>query len=718
MSQVFKVKNSVEPGKVPTADDLATAELAVNLKDQKLYTKDADGNVFEIGAASGGCDNPIKPPVVLSPHGCSGSGGSVSGEIKLLSGKIAASEPMDDGSTQTVVLENFGAADSILGLGTSVRITDGSKGSDGSYEDLNFGPVLNAVTAVEAVASGTKLTFTGTAADDNKDLRFVMPGMSIAGAKTSAEAKWQCICGGNGLWVLASNQITHVQWGTDSDKDWYRGKPAYLVHNGEKQMMNRLMKVTYGVGVDGVGKFVAINGSLIYYSTDGEHWYEAFQTTGDPFGDLIFDNGMWWAARTNSVNNKQFRSYDGTTWTDIGSNIRAMAIAAYNGTYYYINHNNAVFQSTDQVNWSTASGNYSITPKHVYAGTDETGRELVFLTYGNKNIIYRYADTWSTGNAGDWVTVSSYAQTDYMIFNPSTKMWVTAKGSFYGKSIGGKSGWSGISDVPENFKAGGMCFGNGKLAISGSLGSGSNLKGGGIALFDEDGVSPAWDPSVTDKPYCPRPEFVVEVDLDTNSLVVEDYEGSSPDRFQIGDTYDLTPSIYYGTISSKNTAENKLLVQGLAFQPWLNNDWPDSDNRLGTDLYLIASSSMESVLERGIVPLESTPFKANPEDTLAKIIWEIDGVEHDAGTANPYTPAQLAPGGHTVRVKHIGTTSGESAWSPPAQFVTGGSTGTYDVSIAEVTREVMRQIAIRRAGVGTTDLVEELADEVAEDEAN
>ena len=50
MPQTFKIKNSSIEDKVPAAGDLATAELALNLKDQKLYSKDADGNVFEIGA--------------------------------------------------------------------------------------------------------------------------------------------------------------------------------------------------------------------------------------------------------------------------------------------------------------------------------------------------------------------------------------------------------------------------------------------------------------------------------------------------------------------------------------------------------------------------------------------------------------------------------------------------------------------------------------------
>ena len=53
MPHVIKLKNSTEAGKVPVAGDLATAELAINLADQKLYSKDASGTVFELGGGGG-----------------------------------------------------------------------------------------------------------------------------------------------------------------------------------------------------------------------------------------------------------------------------------------------------------------------------------------------------------------------------------------------------------------------------------------------------------------------------------------------------------------------------------------------------------------------------------------------------------------------------------------------------------------------------------------
>ena len=50
---VIKIKNSSVAGKLPTDSDIVAAELALNLADQKLYSKDTDGNIFEIGASEG-----------------------------------------------------------------------------------------------------------------------------------------------------------------------------------------------------------------------------------------------------------------------------------------------------------------------------------------------------------------------------------------------------------------------------------------------------------------------------------------------------------------------------------------------------------------------------------------------------------------------------------------------------------------------------------------
>jgi hypothetical protein len=51
---VVKIKQSSVAGRIPAANTLIQGELALNTNDQKLYSKDGGGTVFEIGASSGG----------------------------------------------------------------------------------------------------------------------------------------------------------------------------------------------------------------------------------------------------------------------------------------------------------------------------------------------------------------------------------------------------------------------------------------------------------------------------------------------------------------------------------------------------------------------------------------------------------------------------------------------------------------------------------------
>ena len=65
---VLKIKNSTVAGRKPAADALETAELAINLVDKKLFTKDAAGNIIQLGAGgevpSGDTDGRPDAPTV------------------------------------------------------------------------------------------------------------------------------------------------------------------------------------------------------------------------------------------------------------------------------------------------------------------------------------------------------------------------------------------------------------------------------------------------------------------------------------------------------------------------------------------------------------------------------------------------------------------------------------------------------------------------------
>ena len=47
---IVKIKQSAVAGKKPVASDLLQGELALNVVDQLLYSKDASGDIFTIGA--------------------------------------------------------------------------------------------------------------------------------------------------------------------------------------------------------------------------------------------------------------------------------------------------------------------------------------------------------------------------------------------------------------------------------------------------------------------------------------------------------------------------------------------------------------------------------------------------------------------------------------------------------------------------------------------
>lgn len=49
MSTIMQLKRSESAGSVPTVNDIAVGELAVNLADGVLYSKRTDGSIIEVG---------------------------------------------------------------------------------------------------------------------------------------------------------------------------------------------------------------------------------------------------------------------------------------------------------------------------------------------------------------------------------------------------------------------------------------------------------------------------------------------------------------------------------------------------------------------------------------------------------------------------------------------------------------------------------------------
>jgi hypothetical protein len=52
VSQVIKIKRSETSSSTPSTSDLATHEIAMNVADQKIYTKNAAGNIVTVASHS------------------------------------------------------------------------------------------------------------------------------------------------------------------------------------------------------------------------------------------------------------------------------------------------------------------------------------------------------------------------------------------------------------------------------------------------------------------------------------------------------------------------------------------------------------------------------------------------------------------------------------------------------------------------------------------
>ena len=101
--QRIRIKNTNVSGKIPGADKLDVAELCVNLKDQKLYSKDADGNVFELGGQASNLAPPLlsnwqRDLATSSGTATSCWSGTVASGCKLVKATLTTPPPADGGT--------------------------------------------------------------------------------------------------------------------------------------------------------------------------------------------------------------------------------------------------------------------------------------------------------------------------------------------------------------------------------------------------------------------------------------------------------------------------------------------------------------------------------------------------------------------------------------------------------------------------------------------
>ena len=159
---------------------------------------------------------------------------------------------------------------------------------------------------------------------------------------------------------------------------------------------------------------------------------------------------------------------------------------------------------------------------------------------------------------------------------------------------------------------------------------------------------------------------VISTDLVNNTMVVDGGEWAQ------GDVVEYQTNGGEGDIVSVNTDDNTILLSETGDR---DNRWI-AENKAGTDFYVAGGSKTDEPTLTADIRLECSEFSTTPEaaDSLTNIVWEINGVEENAGTVNPYKPANLQPNTqYTARVKHQATKLADSEFSSSVTFTTGAT---------------------------------------------
>ena len=107
----FQVKGTSVAGRVPTTADLLERQIAVNLADRKLFTKDASGNIIQIGVATSDFAEVaftadyaslINTPTIPAPYVLPAATAAILGGIKAGTGTTVAGDGTLSADVQTV----------------------------------------------------------------------------------------------------------------------------------------------------------------------------------------------------------------------------------------------------------------------------------------------------------------------------------------------------------------------------------------------------------------------------------------------------------------------------------------------------------------------------------------------------------------------------------------------------------------------------------------
>jgi len=483
MANQIQIKRSSVAGKVPVAGDLAVGELAVNLTDKKIFSKDASNTIIELATGGGSTDVQefsssatwTKPSgvsaVLVELWGAGGGGGSgaVSSTGTMTGGTGGGGggynykifDASDLGSTVSVTIGAGGAGaaaittDSTVGLagttggstafGSLLAAYGGAGGFAGvaSYSSVQGSGGGGSLSAGAFYSGGSPSTTTitnqynvfggGVGSASGNPQPSIYGGGAGGGVNSSVFLHYygaMSVYGGGGggsgqayfgaLTTLAGSNNTNA-FGSNAI-----GGTAYVISNGISTYPAVISSTVYWVSRSGV----------ITYTSDGTTYSNANAGVADCYGRLTYDGTYFYVTSSNGV----YRSTDLATWSQVTMPVTAQwRNSLYNsGTYIFVS-TTGISVTTDLVNWNT----YSVT------GTNNNWSDIQF-----DNTNYVVIDSVTSGgniakstDAATWVeTTSPFAgSVTSLAVNGST--WCVNNSSAVFRSTDSGSTWTNVKSI-------------------------------------------------------------------------------------------------------------------------------------------------------------------------------------------------------------------------------------------------------------------------------
>ena len=352
MANKIQIKRSSVAGKVPTSSDIDVGELAINLTDQKLYSKDVANTVFEVGGGGGGASFEVGEVMLASSAPTTGTW--------LETGKYYSKAAYPDLATKLGNVADFGSFATVPQAQLPQPFTAGGK----------FTIATDGTTTIAAGASGA--------------IRKTTNGTNWVGVPSTTTTQAYFATYANGKFFVGG--------GTSSSLG------AMLVYSNDAE--NWVNTSTFpSLGTDniyglayGASMYVAVtNAGKIYYSSDLLTWTYA-GTYGSFFTKIIYANSLFVAV---GLSGAVYTSSDGITWTSRTAAGSFLDIVYSGSLFVAVGQSGAVFSSPDAITWTSRS-----------AGSDSFNRVIyensLFVAVTGVGGIYTSTDgaTWTSRTSG------------------------------------------------------------------------------------------------------------------------------------------------------------------------------------------------------------------------------------------------------------------------------------------------------------------------------